>query len=92
MRDSATTYGTQGPPIEICRNQIATRRWCTHRVVWGGEGDEGDQAAWVRSLRPGNVILVKPMVMFPGWQNWVLRVTVDVYTSCLRYSEEEMDI
>ncbi|KAK5629145.1 hypothetical protein RRF57_004860 [Xylaria bambusicola] len=88
MRDPMVAYGTQGP-IEICRNRIAVAQWCTHKVAWVADGAE---AAWVRSLRPENVVLVKPMVMFPGWQNWVHRVSIDVYTSCLKYSGDDADL
>ncbi|KAI0112045.1 hypothetical protein GGR51DRAFT_53829 [Nemania sp. FL0031] len=90
------TYGklpTQGP-IEICRNQLASRQWVTQKIVWDAYGRDGagdSEAAWVRSLRAGNAILVKPMVMFPGWENWVHRVTIDVYTSCLQFSEDTLD-
>lgn len=93
--DGATAYSAQGGPIEICRNQIAVRQWCTHRIIWqaalayDNNSDSTTEAAWVRSLRPENVILVKPMVMFPSWENWVHRITVDVYTSCLQYSGDE---
>ncbi|KAI0472362.1 hypothetical protein F4859DRAFT_522274 [Xylaria cf. heliscus] len=81
-------------PIEICRNQMANRQWCTHEIAWDvGYGEAGGiEATWVRSLRPGNSILVIPRAMFPGWENWVRRVTIDVYTSCLRYSEDRLDI
>ncbi|GAP92637.1 hypothetical protein SAMD00023353_5900170 [Rosellinia necatrix] len=85
---------TQGP-IEICRNQIATRHWCTHRVAWDVDCcDEArdTESIWVRSLRPENVIFVKPMVMFPGWENWVQRVTIEVYTSCLQSGEDRSGI
>ncbi|KAI3326265.1 hypothetical protein HD806DRAFT_489812 [Xylariaceae sp. AK1471] len=85
-----SALSTQGP-VEICRNKFATRQWSTHKIAWGVDccDAEGAEAAWVRSLRPGNSILVKPRVMFPGWENWVHRVTIDVYTSCLRYREED---
>ncbi|KAI0203100.1 hypothetical protein F4808DRAFT_52007 [Astrocystis sublimbata] len=89
FRDNYGALAGQGP-IEICRNQTASRDWCTREVAWDvNHCEDGDtKAAWVRSLRPDNVILVKPMVMFPGWENWVKQVKIDVYTSCLQYGEE----
>ncbi|KAI0873882.1 hypothetical protein GGS24DRAFT_461484 [Hypoxylon argillaceum] len=93
-RGGTMTFGGGKPaaqgPVEICRNQLASRQWVPHTVVWDVAGDA--EAAWVRALRPGNVVLVRPMVMFPGWENWVRRVTIDVYTSCLKDCEESLDI
>ncbi len=79
--DGTLAVNGQGP-IKLCKNVMAKKEFSTHRIVWNRDGDD-DKALWVKSLRPGNMILVKAKAMYPGWENWVMRMRIDVYTSCL---------
>ncbi|XXH04213.1 hypothetical protein Hte_010627 [Hypoxylon texense] len=84
--------------VYLVHNRGAKREWFTHRLSWSlanddddavagvgaGAGANAERRAWIAALAPGDRIVVVPHARYPGWENWVRRVKIDVFTTCLR--------
>lgn len=69
---------------ELCRNVHADKRPKTHVVKWRYDAEDEEERFLVRALKAKDLISVIPFAMFPGWQNHVLSVRVDIYTAAVR--------
>ncbi|KAI1646214.1 ankyrin [Daldinia loculata] len=86
---SPQDQGTTNREIHLAQNRGANIQWHTHTLSWNlGDLTEADaeRGSWIKALAPGDRILVLPHARYPGWENWVRRVRIDVYTTCLRSS------
>lgn len=79
--------GTTNKEIKIVHNRGANRKWFTHKVTWSlgnMTAADSERRTWMRALMPGDKISVVPHARYPGWENWVRRVKIDVFTTCLK--------
>ncbi|KAI2625656.1 ankyrin [Hypoxylon sp. NC1633] len=80
--------GGSNREINIAYNRGANPEWFTHKVSWEYADDlkaqQSESGTWIRALAPGDRIAVVPRARFPGWENWVMRVQIDVFTTCLK--------
>ncbi|KAI1105307.1 ankyrin [Jackrogersella minutella] len=78
---------TANKEIHLVHNRGADRRWHTHRLSWSLADPavaHTEPGSWIRALTAGDRVVVLPYARYPGWENWVRRVRIDVYTTCLR--------
>ncbi|KAI1808884.1 ankyrin [Daldinia bambusicola] len=81
--------GNTNREIYLAHNRGANIQWHTHTLSWNLDdltGADAERDSWIKALGPGDRILVLPHARYPGWENWVRRVRIDVYTTCLRSS------
>ncbi|KAK6950682.1 hypothetical protein Daesc_007207 [Daldinia eschscholtzii] len=81
--------GATNREIYLVHNHSANLQWHTYTLSWNLEDlteADAERDSWIKALAPGDRILVLPHARYPGWQNWVRRVRIDVYTTCLRSS------
>ena len=93
--------GSSIRPFEIVKNIHAGQAFKTHTITWTSDGrldnypygaDTAFVAEWVKSLRPGDRVIVTPRALFPAWTNYVSRAEVEVYTSCLPDSRSRTSV
>ncbi|KAK3900484.1 putative heterokaryon incompatibility protein [Staphylotrichum tortipilum] len=65
-------------PIGIQRNRAANPRFAKATTRWDIETSESRPAAWLRSLRPGDVIQIIPKAAFVGWVNIVSKASIKI--------------
>ncbi|KAI1466173.1 ankyrin [Daldinia caldariorum] len=81
--------GTTNREIYLVHNRGANIQWHMHTLSWNLNDHtetDAERESWIKALGPGDRILVLPHARYPGWENWVRRVRIDVYTTCLRSS------
>ncbi|KAI0885887.1 ankyrin [Annulohypoxylon maeteangense] len=79
--------GTTNHEIYLAHNRGANRTWHTHKLVWSladPEVTDAERGTWIKGLMPGDRVVVLPHARYPGWENWVRRMRIDIYTTCLR--------
>lgn len=79
--------GTTNHEIYLAHNRGANRAWHTHKLIWSladPEVAEAERGSWIKGLMPGDRIVILPHARYPGWENWVRRMRIDIYTTCLR--------
>ncbi|KAI1452843.1 ankyrin [Annulohypoxylon moriforme] len=79
--------GATNHEIYLAHNRGANRAWYTHKLVWSladPEVADKERGTWIKALMPGDRVVVLPHARYPGWENWVRRMRIDIYTTCLR--------
>ncbi|KAI1205157.1 ankyrin [Annulohypoxylon truncatum] len=79
--------GTTNHEIYLAHNRGANRAWHTHKLVWSladPKVADAERGTWIKGLMPGDRVVVLPHARYPGWENWVRRMRIDIYTTCLR--------
>ncbi|KAI1778611.1 ankyrin [Hypoxylon cercidicola] len=79
--------GNANREIYLVHNRGADREWFTHKLSWSLADTiaaSSERTSWITALSPGDRIVVVPHARYPGWENWVRRVKIDVFTTCLR--------
>ncbi|KAK4207887.1 heterokaryon incompatibility protein-domain-containing protein, partial [Rhypophila decipiens] len=72
-------------PQCILQNELASREYRHHVVVWQVESAESDfnsdssTRKFLGSIRHSDVIQVTPRAMFPGWSNHVRSIRIEAY-------------
>ena len=93
--------GSSIRPFTIVKSIHAGGAFKTHTITWTSAGrldnysygaDTAFVAEWVKSLRPGDRVIVTPGALFPAWTNYVSRAEVEVYTSCLPDSRSRTSV
>lgn len=65
--------------VRLATNLHASGIAQNHRVVYRAE----DDLPWMRSLQAGDRVSIIPRALFPGWQNFVERASIEIYTDPL---------
>ncbi|KAL7622914.1 hypothetical protein AAE478_006593 [Parahypoxylon ruwenzoriense] len=79
--------GSSNREIYLAHNRGADREWYTHRLSWSltdMTAADAERGHWIKALVLGDRIVVLPHARYPGWENWVRRVKIDVFTTCLK--------
>lgn len=79
--------GTTNKEIYLVHNRGANWQWHTHKLSWSLTDPavaDAERGLWIKALTEGDRIVVLPHARYPGWENWVRRVRIDIYTTCLR--------
>ncbi|KAI1086934.1 ankyrin [Rostrohypoxylon terebratum] len=83
-RRESSDQGTTNHEIYLAHNRGANRTWHTHKLVWSladPEVAEAERGTWIKGLMPGDRIVILPHARYPGWENWVRRMRIDIYTT-----------
>lgn len=65
--------------VRLATNMHASRVTQNHQVVYRAE----DDLPWMRSLQAGDQVSIIPRALFPGWQNFVEKASIETYTDPL---------
>ncbi|CEJ60273.1 hypothetical protein PMG11_08853 [Penicillium brasilianum] len=65
--------------VRLATNLHASGIAQNHQVVYRAE----DDLPWMRSLQAGDRVSIIPRALFPGWQNFVERASIEIYTDPL---------
>ncbi|OTA89984.1 hypothetical protein M434DRAFT_33979 [Hypoxylon sp. CO27-5] len=79
--------GNANKEIHLIHNRGANREWHTHRLSWSLTDPtvaDTERGLWIKALAPGDRIVILPHARYPGWENWVRRVRIDIFTTCLK--------
>ncbi|KAI1140138.1 ankyrin [Hypoxylon sp. FL0543] len=79
--------GNANKEIHLTHNRGANREWHTHRLSWSLTDPtvvDTERGLWIKALAPGDRIVILPHARYPGWENWVRRVRIDIFTTCLK--------
>ncbi|KAJ5906812.1 uncharacterized protein N7473_003728 [Penicillium subrubescens] len=75
--------GTEGVSedfnIRLATNMHASRVTQNHQKVYRAD----DDLPWMRSLQAGDRISIIPRALYPGWQNFVEKAFIEIYTDPL---------
>jgi hypothetical protein len=54
--------------------------WETHVVCWDISNIAADQEGkdWFAVLKPGDIVKIIPLAVFPAWRNFVRRVVIEI--------------
>lgn len=84
--------GNANREIYLAHNRGANWEWFTHRLSWSLADDSAaassERRSWITGLTPGDRIVVVPHARYPGWENWVRRIKIDVFTTCLQSHDD----
>lgn len=83
LQDQATA----NREIYLVHNRGAKRDWHTHTLSWSlvdTNAADSERGRWITALAPGDRIVVVPHARYPGWENWVRRVKIEIFTTCIR--------
>ena len=97
--------GSSTRPLQLMLNVTASKRYETQTTTWTPKGnldrrphdcstDDSTIIEWVKTLKPGDRVLLVPKALYPGWTNNVHRAEMTVYTSCLpdAHSHPQLDM
>ncbi|KAI0836696.1 ankyrin [Hypoxylon sp. FL0890] len=79
--------GNANKEIHLIHNRGANREWHTHRLSWSLTDPtvvDTERGLWIKALAPGDRIVILPHARYPGWENYVRRVKIDIFTTCLK--------
>jgi hypothetical protein len=65
--------------VRLATNMHASRISQNHQVVYRAE----DDLPWMQSLQAGDRVSIIPRALFPGWQNFVEKASIEIYTDPL---------
>ncbi|KAI1394316.1 ankyrin [Hypoxylon trugodes] len=73
--------------IHLISNRGADRQWHIHKISWSLTDPtvaDAESGLWIKALTHGDRVVVLPYARFPGWENWIRRVRIDIFTTCLK--------
>lgn len=65
--------------VRLATNMHANEVTQHHQLVYRSE----DNLPWMRSLQAGDRISIIPRALYPGWQNFVEKASIEIYTDPL---------
>ncbi|KAI5860154.1 ankyrin [Durotheca rogersii] len=77
--------------IYLVHNRGANWQWHTHKLSWNlmdMTAADAERGVWIRGLTLGDRIVILAHARYPGWENWVQRAKIDVFTTCLKSQGE----
>jgi len=79
MLTRSASLDAELPKRDIQRNVHASRTSRIHVNTWDYLDESPDLKEWFSTMNPGDSISVIPRAAFPGWQNFVDLVRIDLY-------------